>query len=239
MDTETAGTPPRTWSPVPGLDSVWRAERVVNGVPLRSLAVRLADGRLAIYSPIRRLGRDAHAELAAIGAPAFLVAPNHFHNLGLGEYAAAHPGARVVSSPTAASRVQRRCGHDVHDPALLREALPAELSLLLPPGTRAGELWLSIESAAGRAWTVGDAFFNIARTPRTPMGLLLRLLGISPGLRVGASFRWLVRDRAGYKRWLLDAIAAQRPTTLVPCHGDILTDPELPDRLRRLVQRRL
>jgi hypothetical protein len=134
--------------------------------------------------------------------------------------------------------VKRRCGQEVRDPALLRDVLPAYVTLLLPPGTRAGELWLSIESPAGRVWTAGDAFFNIARTPRTPMGLLLWLLGISAGLRIGSSFRWLVRDRAGYKRWLLDAIAAQRPTTLIPCHGDILTDPELPDRLRGLVERR-
>jgi hypothetical protein len=176
--------------------------------------------------------------LAAIGTPAFLIAPNHFHNLGVREYAAAYPGVRVIASPTAASRVARRCGHEVHDPVVLGAALPASVSLLMPPGTRAGELWLSLESAAGRAWTAGDAFFNIARTPRTPMGLLLWLLGISAGLRIGASFRWLVRDRPGYRRWLLDAIATQRPTTLIPCHGDVVADPELPDRLRRLVERR-
>ena len=104
--------------------------------------------------------------------------------------------------------------------------------------TRAGELWLSFDLPAGRAWTVGDAFFNIARTPPTPIGFLLWLLGISPGLRIGASYRWLVRDRAAYRRWLLDTIAAQRPTTLIPCHGDIVTDPQLPDRLQRLVERR-
>jgi hypothetical protein len=236
-----AVTPPSslTWLPVPALDGVWHAERVVNGVPLRSLVVRLADGRVAVHSPIRGLGRRAHDALAAIGAPAFLIAPNHFHNLGLREYAAAYPGASVIASPTAAPRVARRCGHEVHTPALLGAALPAGMSLLEPPGTRAGELWLSFESPAGRAWSAGDAFFNIARTPRTPMGLLLRLLGISAGLRIGASFRWLVRDRPGYRRWLLDAIAAQRPTTLIPCHGEILADPELPQRLRRLVEQRV
>ena len=228
----------RTWLPVPALDGVWRAERVVNGVPLRSLAIRLADGRLAIHSPIRGLGRAAQRELAEIGTPAFLIAPNHFHNRGLRQHVAAHPDVTIVASPTAAPRVARLCGHPVRDPALLRAALPPHASLIVPPGTRAGELWLSFESTTGRAWTVGDAFFNIARTPRTPMGLLLWLLGISAGLRVGASFRWLVCDRPGYRRWLLEEIAAQRPTMLLPCHGDILADAELPDRLRRLVERR-
>lgn len=176
----------KMWQPVPALDGVWSAARVIDGVPLRSLAIRLADGRLAIHSPIRRLAREARGQLAEIGKPAFLIAPNHFHNRGLHKYLEAYPGVTIVASPTA----------------------------------------------------VGDAFFNIARTPRTPIGFLLWLLGISAGLRIGASFRWLVRDRGAYRRWLLDAIAAQRPTTLIPCHGDVLTDPQLPDRLQRLVERR-
>jgi hypothetical protein len=230
----------QTWRQVPALDGVWCAERVAHDVPLRCLALRLADGRLAIHSPIRGLGSDAHRELAAIGAPAFLIAPNHFHHLGLRDFAARHAGVTVVASPAAAPRVKRKYGHEVRDAeAALRDALPATLSLLFPPGMRAGELWLSIASPQGRAWVVGDAFFNIPRTPRTPIGLLLRLLGISSGLRIGASFRWLVRDRPGYRRWLTDAIATQRPTMLLPCHGDILADAALPDRLQRLVEQRL
>jgi hypothetical protein len=148
--------------------------------------------------------------------------------------------ARAGRCLVSGARHRRRAAAIAGDPSRRRAAgaLPANLSLLVPPATRAGELWLSFDSPAGRAWTVGDAFFNIARTPRTPIGFLLWLLGISPGLRVGASFRWLVRDRGAYRRWLLDTIAAQRPTTLIPCHGDILTDPQLPDRLQRLVERR-
>ena len=35
----------KTWRPLPALDGVWSAERVLDGVPLRSLAIRLANGR--------------------------------------------------------------------------------------------------------------------------------------------------------------------------------------------------
>jgi hypothetical protein len=224
---------------VPALNGVWRAERVRNGVPLRCLAIRLTGGRLAIYSPIKGLGRSAHEELAAVGLPAFAIAPNHFHHLGLREFAAEYRELTIVSSATAAPRVKRLCGRQVHDESALRGVLPPGVSLMVPPGTRAGELWLSIESPAGPAWTVGDAFFNIARTPRTAIGLLLWLLGISPGLRIGTSFRWLVRHRRDYRRWVLEALAAQRPTTLIPCHGEMLTDPALADRLSALVERRL
>ena len=168
-----------------------------------------------------------------------LIAPNHFHNLGLGEYAAAYAQASIVASATAMPRTQRKCTHTVHDLGQLRDALPTNVTILAPPGTRTGEVWLSVHAPSGRAWIVGDAFFNIARTPRSAMGFLLRILGISSGLRIGSSFRWLLRERAVYRRWLTDVIASQTPVMLIPCHGDILSNATLPDRLQRLADRRL
>jgi hypothetical protein len=170
--------------------------------------------------------------------PSALVAPNHFHNLGLAEQVKITPAVRLCASTTAAPRLQKRIKKPFADVRTLQDELPNGFAFLIPPGTRAGEAWLSAPGTRGRAWIVGDAFFNISRTPRSLMGLLLKMLGICPGLRVGTSFRWLVRDRAGYRTWLLDKIASERPTTLVPCHGDVLFDDCLADRLDELVRRR-
>ncbi len=218
---------------------IWQAERIRLQVPLRSVAFSLVDGRLGIFSPILGLGADAHRGLTALGAPALLVAPNHYHHLGLGEYATTYPQTTIVGSAVAAHRLQKMCGRKVEDEARLRQALPPHISVLVPPGTRSGEMWLSVAGAEGRAWIVGDAFFNIVKTPRSLIGLILKLFGICPGLRIGASFRWLVKDRASYRTWLLAALAAERPTILVPCHGNILVGETLPDRLERLVRSRL
>jgi hypothetical protein len=231
------------WMPLSGFAGAWCAERLgPGGVPLRAVALRLADGTLAIYSPLRGLGEEAHRELAALGAPSALIAPNHFHNLGLAEHAARYPTATIFGAATAAPRLKRRAGHAVRDAATLMGAgaWAAGSSLLIPPATRNGELWVSLAAPAGhRAWIVGDAFFNIARTPRSPLGLLLRALGITPGLRIGASFLWMIKDRAAYRAWLLAALAAQGPTTLVPCHGEILTDRDLATQLRVLTEARV
>jgi hypothetical protein len=239
VDLETSRSEQTKWRAIAGLDGIWQAVAIVEGAPLRSVALRLADGRLAVYSPIRGLGREAHRELAAIGDPAIVIAPNHYHNLGLKEYAAAYPGVTVVASAVAAPRLRRRCGLEVSDETGLRSALPGHISVMVPPETKNGELWISAEGSGGRAWVVGDAFFNLARTPRSLVGLLLRILGISPGLRIGSSFRWLLKDRAAYRRWLADALGDQRPTMLIPCHGDILAEPALTERLVRLVEERL
>lgn len=233
------GPSPPGWSPIPGVEGAWHIVRVRQGVPLRSTAIRLADGSLAINSPTRGLGAEAHAELAALGRPTLLVAPNQFHNLGLAEFASRYPGVVIVASAAARARVARKCGHPVSDESPLRAALSPSAFVHVPPVTRNGELWLSLLAGSSRAWIVGDAFFNIARTPRSPMGLLLRLLGISPGLRIGSSFRWLVRDRAAYRQWALAALAREAPSVLVPCHGEVLAGADLTARLQRLVEARL
>ena len=234
---------PAPWAPLPGVDGIWCAERKRSGTVLRSAAVALGNGRLALYSPPRGLGADAQRALTARGAPALLVAPNHFHNLGLHEYATTYPTASLVASSVAIPRLTRvlKGRHPIASAAepAAEAALPSNVSFLVTPGTTNGELWLSVQTAQGRAWLVGDAFFNILRTPKTPMGLLLRLLGICPGLRIGTSFKWFVRDRAAYRSWLLATLDQQQPVILIPCHGAIVVDPELPRRLRELVEARL
>jgi hypothetical protein len=227
--------PGKKWQPVAGFATIWQATRFRSGVPLRSLAVALGDGRLAIFSPLRGLGDEAHADLAAMGRPAFLIAPNHYHNLGLAEHVARYPDITVVAAATAIPRLARLCKLRVTD----ETALPPTLSVLVPPATRNGELWLQLQTPADRAWIVGDGFFNLRRVPRSPMGLLLRALGVAPGLRIGSSFRWLIRDRPRYRRWLLEALASHLPTVLVPCHGEIVRDQALPARLQRLAETRL
>ncbi len=86
---------------------------------------------------------------------------------------------------------------------------------------------------------MGDAFLNIAKTPLSPIGLVLKALACSPGLRISTSFRWLLRDRTAYRRWLLAKLEEERPTVLIPCHGDIIVDESLTERLQRLAEARL
>ena len=227
------------WRSIADLDGIWQTDLITQGAPLRAVAFRLIDDRLGVFSPVRGLGADAHAALAALGRPALLVAPNHFHNLGLAEYADAHPGSVIVTTAVAAPRTRAKCKREVEDDTRLSAALPEHISLLVPPDTRTGELWLSVRSARARAWIVGDAFLNIAKTPLSPIGLVLKALACSPGLRISTSFRWLLRDRTAYRRWLLAKLEEERPTILIPCHGDIIVDESLTERLQRLAEARL
>ena len=71
--------------------------------PTRMTVVRLADGGLWVWSPIR-LDDGLKAAVEACGPVRYLVSPNKLHHLFLGEWAQAWPAAKVYASPGLAKR---------------------------------------------------------------------------------------------------------------------------------------
>jgi hypothetical protein len=118
--------------------------------------------------------------------------------------------------------------------------LPEHVAVLELPGTRVGEVWLSVRSPRGVAWLVGDAIFNMKAARRFRPRLIQRITKAAPGLSMSQLMKWGgLRDRTAYKVWVLDRIAEDLPNRLVPLHGDVLEADDLPERLRALLDRRL
>jgi hypothetical protein len=226
------------WQPVAGLDRVWEIRRVHRVMPLRAVAVQLRPDWVCVYSPVPHIGDGALRELRALGSP-ILLAPNAFHTLGLREHASAFPSAQVVASVQASRRIQRKTGLPITDLSVLEPKLATNVSLLALPPLRSGEVWLSVRSASACGWIVCDGFLNLQRAPRGLLGLIVKALRMGPGLSISSSFRWMIKNRKAYREWLLARIAEDRPTILVPSHGQIVQDPELPQRLERLVRERV
>jgi hypothetical protein len=229
------------WQPIGDSDVAWAHERrAKNGWSLRTVASRTGDDGLALFTPSRNLGDAVHGELGELGRPAFLVAPNHFHHLGIGEHQRRYPHAAFVAAEAACDRLERQTGLRPAGLEELESRLADTVTLLRPPALKTGETWLRIDTPRGIAWFVTDAFFHCPETPSGLFGLGCRLTGTTPGLRIGRTFTGLaVADRRAYRRWLLEAIDADRPRILVPAHGDVLEDDNLSDRLTELVERRL
>jgi hypothetical protein len=217
---------------------VFAAEKSArNGWHWRMTVVRGEDGAIVV-SPIRRLPEAVHDALAGLGGVASLLAPNHFHYLGVAEFLERYPASRAVCAPAARSRLARKTDLSFADPDAL--GLPSSVSLLSPPGLRTGELWLRVDTARGVAWVVSDAFFNLAAHPTGGFGLACRLMGITCGLRLGRTFTTLaVADRKAYGSWLLAQLERDQPRVLVPGHGDIVEAPDLAERLADLAAARL
>jgi hypothetical protein len=101
---------------------------------LRCSAFRLVDGSLCLFSPVLGLGGDALQSLKSIGNVSHLIAPNHYHNAGLVEYAKAFHAARLCAAPEAAPRLAKLTGLNFEDLEALIKLLPKSFSILEPKG---------------------------------------------------------------------------------------------------------
>ena len=224
-------------------DERWRAldaklgiheleKKVASGWCWRSLAVSLGGGDVLVVSPIR----GTAGALDELGEAAAVLAPNHFHYLGIAELAERSDAAVVSASAVAARRLEAKMGRALAPLDAIRERLPRGVTLLEPPGLKTGEVWLRAETDRGVAWAVGDAFFNVNDPVSGGMGFVLKLTATVPGLRVGRTFRWLgIGDRAAYRDWLQRRIEDDRPRVLIPAHGDVAEGEDLPERLAAIV----
>lgn len=66
--------------------------------PTRMAVMRLVDGGLVIWSPIE-LTAPLEREVASLGAPQHLIAPNHLHHMFLPDWLAAFPEAKAYAAP--------------------------------------------------------------------------------------------------------------------------------------------
>src|SRR5215469_6797795 len=66
--------------------------------PTRMAVIRLSDGSLFIWSPVR-LTDALRAELDAVGQVRHIIAPNSLHHLFIPEWARAYRGAKIYAPP--------------------------------------------------------------------------------------------------------------------------------------------
>lgn len=225
------------WLPIAGLNGVCELKGSGGAFPLRAVAIRLAEGCVAVYSPLPRPAPAALDELAQMGKP-ILIAPNAYHTLGLTGHAQRFGDAPIVTSDRAYARIRTKTKLAGQPLRLLEAYLPSNVAVLTLPDVRNGEVWLSIQQDGVRAWVVGDAFLNMSKKLAGLYGVAMSLMRAGPGLAVSTTFQFLVEDRAFYRDWLLEQIERERPTILVPCHGEIIRDESLPQQLEALVKRR-
>jgi hypothetical protein len=227
-----------TWNLLDASAGLWAAPYKVPNFPCRSTAVPLADGSFAVHSPGGGIEDAFTTEVGVAGA---LVAGNSFHHMGIAAWRRRFPDATVHAAQSAIKRLAKQGHAGVLGLDALRARLPAHVQILEPPGVRVGEVWLRVEVAGGVAWVVCDAFFNFATlAPKAPMRLFQKLTHAAPGLSISALMKFGgLSDRGTYKAWALDQLARDRPTLLVPNHGEILRGPEVAARLRGVLEARL
>jgi len=74
--------------------------------PTRMAVVRLADGGLCVWWPIK-LGRDIEAAVSALGPVRHLVSPNKLHHLFLGQWSARFPEAKLWGPASTVAKISQ------------------------------------------------------------------------------------------------------------------------------------
>lgn len=219
---------------------VWRfQDRDASGWGRNMHVVPLRDGRTLLHSPTW-VGDDTFERIDALGRPGVLLAPNHFHHLGLARFRARYPDALVVAGQGALPRLEAKGHEGVRELAEAEPLLPEGVRLLRCAGVRTGEAWLSFIDEGKRTLLISDAFFNVAAPVTGIAGFMLRRMHAAPGLQLGATFIWLgVRDRAAYCAWVRETLAREAPARLAFSHGEPLEGDDLEAQLTTLLDRRL
>jgi hypothetical protein len=204
-------------------DGVWLDSEPVRivGMPLTSTmaVLRLGDGSLLVYSPVA-LTPARRAAVAALGPVAHLYAPNTFHHLFIGQWAAAFPSARL-HAPAGLARKRRDLRIDrTHGGAAGAAPEPAFAGVLdeLPiDGFRLQESVLLHRPS--RTLVVADLVHNIGHPPERWTRIYAGAMGFYDRVALSRMLRWAAfPDRAAARR-SLDAVLALSFDGLVVGHG--------------------
>jgi hypothetical protein len=197
--------------------------------PRRMTVVRLADGRLVIWSAIA-LHEDEMQQLQEFGHPAFLVVPNDLHRMDAKIWKDRYPAIIVVTPEGSRKKVAEIV--PVHETAV--DFGDPRVRFVTVPGTEGHESALEIDSEEGTTLVVNDLVWNVENRPGIG-GFVFRLMGatgpdpkIPKVVQLGA-----IKDKPALKAQLEAWASLPRLLRILPSHGSTITD-DPPGTLRRL-----
>lgn len=208
---------------VPGVPHLYSARKG----PLRMSAIQLRDESICLISPVAGLCAGLLNGARDPGKLRFLLAPNHYHNKGLREFADALPAAMLCAPEPAQARLERQTGLEFRDLSALLPLLPSGMEFLTPPGLKTGEVWLLARAGETRAWLVVDAFRGPSAAD-SPPAAEPELIGTFPSFGV--------QNAAEYVEWTVARTEQDRPNLLVPCHGALVAGDSLAAKLQKLTK---
>jgi hypothetical protein len=177
--------------------------------------LRLRDGSLLVHSPLP-LTPERRAAVEALGPVAHLYAPSRYHDLRIGEWAAAFPSARLHAPPGLVKersdlRIDRVIG-SAPEPDFL-----GVIDELRIGGFRLEETVLIYRPT--RTLVVADLVHNVGRPEGWWTKLYAKLMGFYDRVALSRMIRWAAfSDRAAARRSINELLT--RPfESLIVGHG--------------------
>jgi hypothetical protein len=230
----------RRWLQVSAMPDVWSwSSRSPNFFDLRMIAFRLKGGGVVVVSPVPDLDESTLAELDSFGPLTAIIAPNYYHNLGIKPLLKRYPAVKLLAHEKAIPRLEKVTGLNFEKVDQLSDLFPDGLKMACPDGLKQGEIWFYTEARGQNPGllAVCDCYFNMKPGKSFVLDKVFRLANTYPGLRVSRVFGFMaIADRDLYKEWIRRFFSANKPTLLIPSHGEIYQSLSLAQELADLVR---
>lgn len=205
-------------------DNIWVATRPFQFMGMetgtRMTVMRLANGRLVLHSPVQ-LDQELTLALRALGEPAYVLAPNRFHHLAIGDYLASFPGMSVLLAPGLDTKRGDLLCHGI---------LPSDA-----PGEWRGQLEMVLFGGAplvseivvfhvpSKTLVLTDLAFNFRHPKGLGLRLYLRVNGALDRMATPWLMRRLTRDKLA-ARESLRRVLKWDFERIVVSHGEVVED---------------
>jgi hypothetical protein len=206
-------------------EGIWLTAGPVQFLGMRLTSVmtvlRLGDGTLLLHSPVA-LSSELRDEVAALGSVSQLYAPNLFHHLRIGEWAAAFPTAKVHGPAGLAKkrpdlRIDRVFGRDGKEPAF-----EGSVEELVIDGLRLNES--NLFHAPSRTLIVADLVHNAGRPEHAWTKLYTQMMGFYDRVALSRMLRWTAFSDRAAARASVDRVLALPFDRVVVGHGKPLLE---------------
>jgi hypothetical protein len=177
--------------------------------------LRLGGGNLLLYSPIR-MTAERRAAIEALGRVTHLYAPNLFHHLHVGEWAAAYPSARVHAPVgMVKKRPDLRIDRSHEEP--LDPTFVGVVDELRIEGFRLRESVLVYRPA--RTLLVADLVHNVGRPPGAWPKFYTQAMGFYDRVALSRMIRWTAFSDPTAARRSIDHLLTLPFDQLIVGHG--------------------
>jgi len=193
-----------------------------SGMHLACYALKLPDGSCIVHGPLSKIDPLSIEPFA--GKVSIILAPNHYHHLGLPRWRSAWPEAIVVASSTAIPRLQKQGHQNLQPLSAVSSKLGSAVQLVEIQGTKTGETFLIYQASPNEFhWIICDALFNISGPLAGFMGFVLKITQTAPGLTFGRTFRWLaIKNKSVFLQSFQETFQKYPPKAIYFSHGDPL-----------------
>jgi hypothetical protein len=199
--------------------------------PRRMTVVKLADGRLVVFSAVA-LDEPEMQALERFGEPSFLIVPSAIHRMDAKIWKDRYPDMKVIAPDGAREKAERivpiDATHvDFGDPSV---------RYVTVPGTAGHEAALIVESPKGTTLVLNDLVWNVHDRPGVSGWLFRKLHLTGPKPQIASVVRLgTIKDKGAVRAQLNAWARLRRLKRIVVSHGDVV-ERNAPGVLRELAQ---